>query len=562
MPLNPIAPAPLPSVPLALNAMNPASPSPVNPAANASSWSDSFFSMGNNFFGELQKSFPGNYAHLIQWEPIGGPIRNFKQTKHLLGDVASNQPVKDHELITFDDNLKRAASLGIATMATMGLKQGIFGVGEYLGFLSWFGAMAATPAMINKMVHLKTGVNLNQNYDSSYGQRLNLYKDPNYLPLHILTDQQIERAADKLGIPTGPNRRRETEEKMRQVSVQAHTWWMLAAGPATPVISGLTCDLLQNPVMCGVNAVKRQFALMETQRVFARETTPESALAHKAEVYLNQVIGAVPESKLSGWWHQFGRDLVKQAGFMNAMSLKEIRNANRDVQRDKLVDHLIMLGEKDRPRIDKTLAFLDDQLSRETVNGEEQISGKLANIWKETDDYLERFKDGLSDEHLASLEMTRNTRLANAESTIIHYRKLFKALTAPNALTNKNELKKSLKSLMKSPTINGVQETLGAGHWKAPKELVGNRETFYGIVHSVQNDQRQFGRAFDMMGAAPEEHLLGNALKSEMLGKMWRTRVGLYVGGGLLAATALYNYFLVGRNFKPVVKKPAGVPNA
>ena len=337
---------------------------------------------------------------------------------------------------------------------------------------------------------------------------------------------------------------------------------MLAAGPATPVISGLTCDLLQNPVMRGVNAVKRQFAMMETKRVFPKETTTEDALAHKAEVYLNQVIGEVPESKLSGWWNQFGRELVQHAGLTKAMTVSEIRHASRDVQIDKLVDHLMKLGENDNPKLKKTLAFLNDQIERKTVDGQEQISGKLANIWKDTDEYLERFKDGMAEEHLESLETTRNTRLANAESTINHYRKLFETIADPKAHANKDELKNSLKLLLESPTINVVQETLGAGEWTAPRKLVGNPDTFNAIVRSTQNDQRQFGRAFALMGAAPEKHLLEDALKSSMLGKMWRTRVGLYVGGGLLAATALYDYFFVGRNFKPVVKKPAGVPKA
>jgi hypothetical protein len=219
----------------------------------------------------LQKQYPGNYARLASWTPIHDAANNVRQTWDAWQRIQTNTPIKDQQLVTLNDNVKMTGSLLIATLATLGLKQKVFGIREYLGFLSWFGAMAATPRIINNMVLWKTGVNLNQVYDSTYGQKQNLFKDPHYLPLHILPDAVINRTADKLGIPPGPHRRQLTEEKMRQISVQTHTWWMLVAGPATPVVSGLICDLLENPALRGVNQIKKAWTALRANQALNLE---------------------------------------------------------------------------------------------------------------------------------------------------------------------------------------------------------------------------------------------------------------------------------------------------
>jgi hypothetical protein len=534
----------------------------VTPAGTPAPWQSAMKGMGDTVKSELQKAFPGNYAHLIKWQPVQGTVRNAKQTAHMMDEVANHRPVKDHELITFDDNLKRGASLGIATLATLGLNQRIFGVGEYLGFLSWFSAMAATPALINTMVRLKTSVNLNQSYDSTYGQRLNLYKDPNYLPLHILSDKQIEQAADKLHIPHGPNRRRETEDKMRQVSVQAHTWWMLAAGPATPVLSGLACDLLQDPATRAVNAVKRKAAQMETWRIFHQTENSGDAVARKAKVYLEQVVGDLPESELSSWWKQFGQGLVKHAGLTQAMDVKDIRHGARTTQLDKLVTYLAGLADSQNPKLQKTLDFLDRQYLREEIKGKDCISGKLPNLGQKAEKYLEEFKSepqkGLYQEDFEALERHVETRISNAQSTVTHYRNLFESIKNYVPKVGEATLEERIRARLSEPNINTVQDLLTHGKWKKAQELVGDEDTFKAISGALKNNKREFNRAFSLMGAAPEKHLLDNALKSVMLGNMWRTRVGLYLGGGLLAATGLYNFLMVGRDFQPPAKKPPG----
>jgi hypothetical protein len=484
----------------------------------------------------LQKQFPGHYARLSTWQPVSDTIRQTRQSWDSLKRVSDNLPVKDHELAGLSDQAKMGGSLLIATLATLGLRQRVFGVGEFLGFASWFAAMAATPKIINGMVQWKTGVNLNQMYDSTYGQRLNLFNDPHYLPLHILPDAVIDRAADKLGIPRGPSRRQQTEEKMRQISVQSHTWWMLMAGPATPVISGLVCDTLQNPLMRVVNRVKARIARGWANLAIANPGRSAEQVARHTRAYLDQLLGELPESTLSGWWKSFGRDIVKKTGLGLGLSIDQVVNAVRDEQ----INALVRFFQKEVPN-DEVFAYLNAQYKLATATA--PASGTLEELRKTAEDYLKHAGGRLSPQALAEQQRLIDTRILNAESTVNHYRHLLAAVR-----TGKPEAE--IRSLLRDANINTVQRLLNDGRFEAAQKLVGDADIFRKISAAIANESRQFGRAFNLMGATPEKHLLDDALKNMKLGNLWRRRMGLYLGGGMLLATAIYTYFFVGKDFK------------
>jgi len=549
----------------------PASPMPPHPGYNwsmPSQWVNSARTLGGNVRDELQKTFPGEYAHLIGWQPVKDVKMNLKEASHAVTEVAQHRPVKDHELITFDDDMKRAGSIGIATLATIGLRQGIFGVGEYLGMASWFGAMAATPKLINLMARAKTGVNLNQKYDSTEGQRLNLYQDPNYQPLHLLTKEQEDLAAQKLHIPDGPNRRREIENKIRQVSVQAHTWGMLAAGFATPVISGLTCDLLQDPAMRGINRLKEFKYGMEANRLGHASKVDHDKLADQVKGYMNQVIGEAPESELSSWWKGFGQGLVRKAGLMK-IDTSVITKKSRIDQREALTNQLAELAQPGNGRLEKVKAFLDKQFAQREENGEDIFSGRIQQIEDKANKFLNGFKDSLDEEHYKAEEEKLQTRIINAKSSIGHYRQIFGTIEAarkqagdkPLSEAAMTDLKAEIDGRLRAPSTQRLQGLLMNGQLEQAKKLVGKTDTFKLINTNLDDTVRKGETASKLMGAAPETHLLDDALKSAKLGRMWRTRMGLFVGGGILAATAVYNYTMVGRDFqKPAPLKPVPQP--
>jgi hypothetical protein len=483
----------------------------------------------------LQQQFPGHYARLANPNPVSDTLHNLHENWETLNKLTNNLPAKDHQLAGLSDNVKMGGSLLIATLATLGLKQRIFGIGEFLGFASWFGAMAATPRIINGMVQWKTGVNLNQMYDSTYGQRLNLFNDPHYLPLHILPDAAINRAADKLGIPRGPNRRQQTEDKMRQISVQSHTWWMLVAGPATPVISGLACDALQNPVTRLVNHVKTFWTRGIANLAIENPDRSRAQVAERTRAYLDQLLGELPESQLSGWWKAFGKGIIKETGLGLDLSIKDVTQAGRDEQIEKLVDFF-----KNNPQPDSVFAYLNGQYKPATATS--NAKGTLEKLRETAEQYLKRAKHRLSKQAYEEQKQLIDTRILNAESTVNHYRHLLAA--ARNGAS-----KTELKALMCDTNINAVQRLLNEGHFAKAEKLVGDANIFQKISASLSNEARQFDKAFKLMGASPEKHLLDDALKNMKLGNLWRRRMGLYLGGGMLLATAIYSYFFVGKDF-------------
>jgi hypothetical protein len=513
--------------------------------------------------------FPGNYAHVIPWNPVQDVTRNLKQTGHMLNEVAHHRTVKDHELITLDDNTKLLGSIGIASLATLGMKQRILGVGEFLGLASWFGAMAATPKLVNAMVWLKTGLDLGQTYDSTYGQRLNLYKDPNYLPLHILSDAQVKSVAKRLNIPDGPNQRHQIEDKMRQISVQAHTWLMLLAGPATAAFAGLMCDFFQDPVNRVVTTLREKVAKMEAERALSAKNPDPELLNKKIQAYLKTVTGEVPGSELSDWWKQFGRKLVRHSGLHKSMTVQDLRHGSRALQLDKLVESLSALAEQDSPhdvnRLKRTHEFLTSQFHKERfADGSAEISGRLAAMQAKTEKFLNRFRNKIDPFDFDAHQAAMDTRLINAQSTINHYHRLFDAIhevrlkaggknPSPEAM---QELKRKIRYALTAPNLDNMQELANRDYQKAV-DLVGDPDTFRLISDRLKNDRRQYEQAFKLMGATPEQHLLEDALKSEKMGKLWRSRIGI-MAAGLLGASALFNIMFVGRDFHKKAPQMAG----
>ncbi len=482
---------------------------------------------------ELQKRFPGNYAHLVNPAPLGHVVPNTLKSIQTLNQARTHTPAKDADLANLDDNLKRGGSLLIATLATLGLKQRIFGVGEFLGFLSWFGAMALTPRIINAFVRVKTGLNLNQQYNSTYGQRRNLFQDPGHQPLHLLSEATINRVGNRLGVPkNAPNRRQLVEEKIRQVSVQANTWWMLVAGPATPVISGMVCDYLQDPVMRGVNRIKQWRAEAAVKFALRSADRHPEKLAAKTQAYLNQFIGEAPESSLSTWWKQFGRDMTRHSRLDTTLSITDVLDHGLNINKEGLIntvaDHLGKLQQQ-HSALNGVLKYLDAQ--RE----------KITQMQHHANSFIETHKEHLPKAVLRDQRRLVEERSINALSTIAHYDNLFSAIRQGASHTQ-------IRSLMESPILAEVLRLNVLGEKSQARKLAGGPDVFAKLEKALGNRMRQDQRAFTLMGASPQNHLL-TSLKDVMSHKLWQRRMLRGLGGGMLLATLLYTAVFVGRDF-------------
>lgn len=498
---------------------------------------------------DLQKKFPGHYASLATGNLMKDSWHNLQQTAETVQKVGTLTPVKDHQLVILDDNVKRMGSLAIATLATVGLKQKVLGVGEYMGFMSWLGAMAATPKLINAMVKMKTGVNLDQVYDSTYGQRQNLFKDPNYLPLHILPDETINRVADRYNIPLGPNRRQQTEEKMRQISVQARTWMMLVAGPATPVISGLICDNLQDWGVRTLNQIQMKTTAASARS--AKNGKNQAEIAKRTRNHLNRLVGERPEALLSSWWKDFDRGILHKTGLGQHLSIHDVVDSKDASLFDNILKYLGDTSSLKLTHVENTLKYLD----RQYKPGQKDVpaTGRLEDLKKKADDFLAEFKEQLSASEFEAQKLRVEDRIHNAQSTVTHYRNLFETIRASFADEHGKlhdervyNVTKRVRDWMRDTNAQVVSDLILQGRLGEAEKMAGrdNPHIFKKILQASGTE-----RAGDLMGATPESHLI-KALRDMKLGSLWRRRMVGYLGGGLLAATVLYTTFFVGRDFR------------
>ncbi|MDD3150183.1 MAG: hypothetical protein PHV68_05050 [Candidatus Gastranaerophilales bacterium] len=188
------------------------------------------------------------------------PVRNAKYFANALKGEGNDYTVgKIHDLTLM------LGGLGIAAVLQSNYVKPVNKVMEFVGFSSFFGAMAIWPKMIiNPLVNAVKGVDMNQEYVDSSGKRKPFYQDSQYLPWDLMDDKQINKMGDKLGVPENiKDRKKHIQEKAKQVATQTNTLWMLTAGIATPVISSLMANYIQRPVRDITEAVRVKNAAKE-----------------------------------------------------------------------------------------------------------------------------------------------------------------------------------------------------------------------------------------------------------------------------------------------------------
>ena len=162
-----------------------------------------------------------------------------KAFKHAMRGKAN-----DHELGRLNDVGLKLGGLAIAgylftkkqTPVTKGM--------EFVGLASFLASMALWPKIaIQLPAYLIHGVNVQKQYEDSFGRKKPFYQDPQFIPWDLYSDKEIDKMGDRLRVPKNiPNRRDAIQEKMKKIAIQNNTLWMLTAGFATPVMSALICN--------------------------------------------------------------------------------------------------------------------------------------------------------------------------------------------------------------------------------------------------------------------------------------------------------------------------------
>lgn len=166
-------------------------------------------------------------------------IYDFKAFKH-----AAKGEANDHELGKLNDVGLKLGGLAIAgylfskkqTPMTKGM--------EFVGLASFLASMAIWPKIaIQLPAYLIHGINVQKEYQDSFGRKKPFYQDPQFIPWDLYNDKQIQKIGDRMGVPKDiPNRRDAIQEKMKKIAIQNNTLWMMTAGFATPVMSALICN--------------------------------------------------------------------------------------------------------------------------------------------------------------------------------------------------------------------------------------------------------------------------------------------------------------------------------
>lgn len=183
---------------------------------------------------------------LLSGNILYAPVDTFRDMTYsikALGHAVKGK-ANDHELGKLNDLGMMAGGLSIAgylfTKKTTPLTKGM----EFVGLGSFFASMALWPKIaIQLPAYLIHGVNVQKQYQDSFGRKKPFYQDPQFIPWDLYSDKEIDKIGNRLGVPKNiPNRREFIQEKMRKLAVQNNTLWMLTAGFATPIMSALICN--------------------------------------------------------------------------------------------------------------------------------------------------------------------------------------------------------------------------------------------------------------------------------------------------------------------------------
>ena len=192
-------------------------------------------------------------GHLVKENPaqmFGSMFVDIAKDTKNLGNALLTGKSNDHELGRMNDlgmklggGLIAAALIGSKTTTSKKLME-IFGFGTFFSVMSLWPKVAID--LPTKLMH---GFNPHQKYIDSQGRKKQFFQDNQYLPWDVWSKEEINKVADKMNVPKDLKDREEfTKEKMRTIALQGNTLWMLTAGFATPLLTSLACNRIEEGI--------------------------------------------------------------------------------------------------------------------------------------------------------------------------------------------------------------------------------------------------------------------------------------------------------------------------
>ena len=197
------------------------------------------------------KPLPSN-GELIRNSIFDEPSEMFKDWKYEWKSLkkAVKGEANDHELGTLNDVGMKLGGLAIASYLLTKKQTPLLKVMEFVGLTTFFGAMNLWPKLALQLpARLIHGFDIRQEYRDNNGTKKRVFLDHQFIPWDLYSDKEINRIGDRMNVPKDmKNRRDYIQEKMRKIALQNNTLWMLTAGFATPIMSALICNSVEEPL--------------------------------------------------------------------------------------------------------------------------------------------------------------------------------------------------------------------------------------------------------------------------------------------------------------------------
>lgn len=474
--------------------------------------------------------------------------------------VNPDEAVNAHQLGRVEFSTKLLAGGVIALLGSLSVARPSMALAEILGFGGFYGAMALSPHIIHALVKAKTGLNLDHEYLSTQGDKRGLFTDPQFLPLQLLPEEEIQKFGDKLGVPKHlDNRRKVIEDRIRSVMAQAQTWWMLGAGPLVPIAGSLVGRLLEPPAQRALN----HFNQWRIQQGLSADAAGKPKQAQRLNKLINTSIGDLPNSELAQWWQQLEQDGVKMLGLTKAFAKAD--KAAKPYGQEHWGPSWLGLGKLNRGQETEFTEKLVNELldlSPASIHGANDSGGerlrklqerltshfapKLDELARQTSEWIDTYakeSDKPALKHQLKAKITANRAQLN------HFERLIDGLL--NA--EKRPSRHWIKTMISNTTVPNVVNLLEKGEYGKVAQLIDSSDKALldsELLPTLAAKQQNKGQVITNQVGGTILNQLKNGIREGLNSRRFMRVFGLGVGGTIAALSAIYYTMVLGRPHK------------
>ena len=318
-------------------------------------------------------------AKLLPSRIFGSPVEYAKDLKKDVVNIgrAMKGQANDHELGRINDVAMKLGSFALACYLFVKNPLKLNKTMEFVGLSTFFTSMALWPKLaIQAPIKARTGVDIHQKYIDSQGRKKMMFQDPQYDLTDLYSREDLDRIGKKLKVSENlPDRDRFIKQRAKKLATQGNTLWMMSAGLSAPIMSALTCNVLEKPITNllekhALNSTKKAMEALNTnaagKKVWeaVQKFVSENGQTVLDDASLQELMKKLPNVNSSNFNNSIRQYIQTLAG--------NIRNTL-----DKNIVEQAVSGKLDKSVIEQVLGDMSDDLLKQT--SVEDIARKLAN---------------------------------------------------------------------------------------------------------------------------------------------------------------------------------------